>query len=199
MKILIDPGHGIDTLGKRSPNGAFREYLFNRRVSDLVIAGLRRRNIDCDLVVPETNDISLRTRAMRVNKVCEELGSRNVILVSVHANASGKGSAWMNAKGWSAYTTKGETRSDLLAECFYMAFEKEFPSRKIRKDISDGDSDFEENFYIIHKSLCPAVLLENFFYDNYEECQWLLQEETQARIASAIVDGILIYLSIPEL
>lgn len=30
MKTHIDNGHGIDTPGKRSPNGRFLEYRFNR-------------------------------------------------------------------------------------------------------------------------------------------------------------------------
>lgn len=194
MTILLDPGHGIDTPGKRSPDGAFREYLWNRQVADLVLCRLRSRGIDAALVVTETNDIPLRTRAMRVNKVCEQMGKDNVILVSIHANAAGNGD-WMNAKGWSAYTTKGETRSDELAECFYDSFERAFPDRKIRKDCQDGDRDWEENFYILSKTRCPAVLLENFFYDNREECAWLLQDQTKERIADAIVVGLLIYLS----
>lgn len=194
MKILLDPGHGIDTPGKRSPDGLFREYLFNRQVADLVLERLKWRNIDASLVVTETNDISLRTRAMRVNKVCDQVGKDNVLLVSIHANAAGNGD-WMNAKGWSCFTTKGETRSDELAECLYDSFERAFPDRKIRKDLQDGDRDWEENFYIISKTRCPAVLVENFFYDNREECVFLLQEVTRIRIADAIVIGLLIYLS----
>ena len=101
----------------------------------------------------------------------------------------------MNAKGWSCYTYKGNTKSDLVAECLYDAFEEDFPDRKIRKDMSDGDRDWEENFYVLAKSRCPAVLLENFFYDNREECAWMLHEETKRRIASAAVKGIIKYIN----
>jgi N-acetylmuramoyl-L-alanine amidase len=66
MKVLIDAGHGIDTPGKRSPDGSFLEYLWNRQVADLVLTMLRASGMDADLVVTETNDITLRTRAMRV-------------------------------------------------------------------------------------------------------------------------------------
>ena len=194
MKILIDPGHGIDTPGKRSPDGLFREYLWNRQVADLILEGLVSAGIDASLVVTETNDVSLRNRVNRVNTICNRLGASNVLLVSIHANAAGNGSAWMNAKGWSCYTSKGKTKSDQVAECLYDAFEEEFQDRKIRKDISDGDRDWEENFYVLEKSKCPAVLLENFFYDNKEECAWMLQEETKKRIASAAVKGIIKYI-----
>ena len=193
MRVLIDPGHGIDTPGKRSPDGKFREYLWNRQVADLLGARLVAMGIDVSFVVTETNDIPLSTRVQRVNRICSKVGASNVILVSIHANAAGNG-GWMNAKGWSCYTSKGNTESDRIAECLYDAFEKEFPDRKIRKDLSDGDRDWEENFYVLAKSRCPAVLLENFFYDNPEECSFLLKEETKERIASAAALGIARYL-----
>ena len=193
MRVLIDPGHGIDTPGKRSPDGKFREYLWNRQVADLLGARLVAMGIDASPVVTETNDIPLSTRVQRVNRICSKVGASNVILVSIHANAAGNG-GWMNAKGWSCYTSKGNTESDRIAECLYDAFEKEFPDRKIRKDLSDGDRDWEENFYVLAKSRCPAVLLENFFYDNPEECMFLLKEETKERIASAAALGIARYL-----
>ena len=194
MKILIDAGHGIDTPGKRSPDGSFLEYLWNRQVADLVLGRLRASGLDADLVVTETNDITLRTRAMRVNRICDRLGASNVLLVSVHANAAGNGKSWMYATGWECHTSPGKTKSDALAECFYKSFSNAFPEKRMRRDLSDGDSDKESNFYILTKTRCPAVLLENFFYDNREECAWLLLPGTRERIADAIVAGIKKYI-----
>ena len=190
MKILIDAGHGIDTPGKRSPDGSFLEYLWNRQMADLVLTRLRASGMDADLVVAETNDITLRTRAMRVNRVCDRLGAANVLLVSIHANVAGNGKSWMNATGWECHTSPGKTRSDELAETFYKSFESAFPEKRMRRDWSDGDSDWESNFYILTKTRCPAVLLENFFYDNRGESAWLLLEGTKVRIADAIVAGL---------
>lgn len=195
MRILIDAGHGIDTPGKRSPDGSFLEYLWNRQVADLVLTGMRLAGYDADLVVTETNDISLRTRAMRVNRICDRMGASNVLLVSIHANAAGNGKSWMNATGWECHTSPGKTRSDELAECFYKSFSAAFPEKRMRRDFSDGDSDKESKFYILTKTRCPAVLLENFFYDNRDECAWLLLEGTKWRIAAAIVDGIRKYIN----
>lgn len=194
MKILIDPGHGIDTPGKRSPDGLFREYLWNRQVADLILDGLLSAGVDAALLVTETNDVSLRNRVNRVNTICNRIGASNVLLVSIHANAAGNGSAWMNAKGWSCYTSPGQTESDKVAEFLYKAFEQEFAERRIRTDYRDGDKDWEENFYILTKAACPAVLLENFFYDNRDECKWLLQEDTKKRVALATSNGIFNYL-----
>lgn len=192
-KILIDAGHGIDTPGKRSPDGAFREYLWNREVADILYNLLLEKGYDVDLVVTETNDIPLATRVRRVNEVCSRLGKDNVILLSIHANAAGNGD-WMNAKGWSCFTTEGRTESDAVATSLYKAFEEDFKDRKIRYDRSDGDPDWEKAFYICRKTSCPAVLIENFFYDNKEECQWLLKAESKERIAKAIFKGVEYYV-----
>ena len=52
MKILIDPGHGRNTAGKRSPDGRFLEYKFNRQVSNLIVADLLDKGHDARLIVP---------------------------------------------------------------------------------------------------------------------------------------------------
>lgn len=193
MIFLLDAGHGIDTPGKRSPDGRFREYLWNREVAEKVYDLLDRQGYDVDYVVTETNDIPLKTRVRRVNEVCKKVGKQNVVLISIHSNAAGNGSDWMGAKGWSCYTTKGETRSDKVASYMYKAFEQEFKDRKIRYDWSDGDPDWEADFYLCRNTSCAAVLLENFFYDNKEECEWLLLPETKERIARSIVIGAKLY------
>ena len=43
-----------------------------------------------------------------------------------------------------------------LATCLYQSAIKNFPGRRIRKDYSDSDPDWEENFYLLRKTLCPA-------------------------------------------
>ena len=45
--------------------------------------------------------------------------------------------------------------------------------------MSDGDRDWEEDFYILRKSRCPAVLTENFFMDTHVEgiVEWLEKNE----------------------
>jgi N-acetylmuramoyl-L-alanine amidase len=193
MRILIDAGHGIDTPGKRSPDGSFLEYLWNREIAEMLYDLLVEYGFDVDMVVTETNDIPLKTRVRRVNEVCSLHGAHNVLLLSIHSNAAGNGEKWMSAQGWECYTTQGNTRSDIAAKCLYDAFEEEFKDRRIRRDVSDGDPDKESDFYIIKRTSCPAVLLENFFYDNLEECRWLQEDVTKRRIARAILHGIQYY------
>ena len=62
MKILIDNGHGLNTPGKRSPDGKFLEAIYNREIARRVVADLRDRGYDAELLVPEEEDIPLKER-----------------------------------------------------------------------------------------------------------------------------------------
>ena len=194
MKIFIDNGHGLMTAGKRSPDGQFREPFYNREIARRVVSDLRDRGLDAELLVPEDDDISLAERVRRINTACFLLGKRNVILVSIHVNAAGNGSKWLNATGWSVYTCKGQTESDKLAECLCQAAIKNFPGRRIRTDISDGDMDWEEGFYILRKSLCPAVLTENFFMDSRDDLEYLQSRAGKQAVVDTHVEGIVEWL-----
>ena len=193
MKILIDNGHGHNTSGKRSPDGKFREYAYNREIAKRIVADLIDKGYDAELLVPEDNDISLEERVRRVNTLCSAHGKSNVILVSIHVNAAGNGSKWTNATGWSVYTCKGQTASDKLAECLCEAAIKNFPGKRIRTDYSDGDSDWEANFYILRHTVCPAVLTENFFMDGLD-LEFLQSKAGKQAIVDTHVEGIIEYI-----
>ena len=165
-KILIDNGHGVETPGKRSPDGVLREYAWNRLIAGRVVSALTDLGHDAALLVPEPQDIPLPERCRRVNEWCRQLGKDNIILISIHANAAGKGDRWYDATGWCAYTTRGDTRADALATCLYEAAKLHLPGQRIRTDYTDGDPDLEADFYILRRTLPPAVLVENFFIDN---------------------------------
>ena len=214
MKILIDNGHGHNTPGKRSPDGQFREAFYTREIATRIVADLTDRGYNAQLLVPEPEDIPLSERVRRINAACishqsspaphqssparpgiSPTGHPNVILISIHVNAAGNGSKWLNATGWSCYTSKGQTQSDKLAEYLYEAATKNFPGKRIRTDKSDGDPDWEENFYILRHSLCPAVLTENFFMDNHSDLEYLQSKAGKQAIIDTHVEGITEYLT----
>ena len=195
MLILIDNGHGHNTPGKRSPDGKFLEYAYNREIATRIVADLTDRGYNAQLLVPEPEDIPLSERVRRINAHCNTLGKSNVILISIHVNAAGNGTKWLNATGWSCYTSKGQTTSDRIAECLYQAAIKNFPGRRIRTDYSDNDPDWDENFYILRHSLCPAILTENFFMDNPQDLVFLQSRAGKQAIVDTHVEGITEYLS----
>ena len=171
MKVLIDNGHGENTPGKRSPDGRFREYAYNRLIARAIVEHLQCRGYDASLVVPEEEDISLEERCRRINRIAIRHGHEpnDTFVVSIHVNAAGSGAMWHNATGWCAYTFPGHTESDKLATCLYKAAQKHLPGHRLRTDYSDGDPDIEKPFYILKHTYCAAVLTENGFMDSYHK------------------------------
>ena len=92
------------------------------------------------------------------------------------------------------FTCSGQTESDRLTECLCQAAIKNFPGRRIRTDFSDGDSDWEEQFYILRKSWCPAVLTENFFMDNHSNLEYLQSRAGKQTVVDTHVEGIVEWL-----
>ena len=188
---LLDNGHGgvIDglyqTAGKRSPKWSDGRILyegeFNRSIINRLIEKLTVERIDYVNIAPEYEDISLNERVRRANVFHEQ---SDCIFLSVHSNAGG-------GRGYEIYTSKGHTKSDDVATLFFNQFKKEFPEAKMRKDTSDGDIDKEANFYVLEHTKMPAVLSENFFMDNENECKtYLMTSEGRDRIAKAHYDAI---------
>ena len=196
--IILDNGHAKSTPGKRSPifgNGKtqFFEYEFNRDIVKRISEKLEKLGIKYYIIVPELEeDIKLTKRANRANEICKKYGYGKCLLISVHSNAAGNGSTWMKARGWSVYTTKGVTKSDKIATIFYEEAEKLLPkyNMTLRKDMSDGDPDYESNFTILYAALCPAILTENLFYDNKIDVDFLMSEEGRNVIADIHVNAI---------
>ena len=195
MKIFIDNGHGQFTAGKRSPDGEFREYYYNRIVARRVTSKLKELGYDAELLVPEDDDISLTERCRRVNAWCLLHGKKNAICVSIHFNAYGNGSEWTSPSGWSIFTSKGDTAADRLADCIAEAAKVNLPTMKMRGDYSDGDIDYEEEFYILKHTIPACVLSENGFMTNEKECRWLQTEEALSALVKTHVEGIVNYLA----
>ena len=199
MKILVEAGHGNPPLtgrgSKQSPDGRIKEYVYCREIVAEVVKRLRAQGYDAENTVPEKGDISLGERCARVNAWCDRLGAKNVVFVSIHNNAAGCGQ-WMSARGWEAWTSKGQTMGDKLADCLYDAAQKYLPQgTKIRTDLTDGDRDKEGNLAVVRGTKCAACLTENLFQDNKEDVEYLLSPEGREAIIKLHVEGIKAYIA----
>lgn len=199
MKILVEAGHGNPPLtgigSKQSPDGRIKEYVYCREIVAEVVKRLRAQGYDAENTVPEKGDVSLGERCGRVNAWCDRLGAKNVVFVSIHNNAAGCGQ-WMSARGWEAWTSKGQTQGDKLADCLYDAAQKYLPQgTKIRTDLADGDRDKEGNLAVVRGTRCAACLTENLFQDNREDVDYLLSEAGREAIITLHVEGIKAYIA----
>ena len=195
MKILIDPGHGVDTQGKRSPKGEFgvlREYEFNRAIAKPLVERLKKMGYDAELVVSEDEDISLGERCRRTNRWCDKLGSKNVLFISVHSNASSNCETWQKPNGWCEFVyTKASSASKRLAQCLYDEAEKK--GLKGNRSVPP-ERYWTANFYVLKHTNCPAVLTENLFYDNHSDYLYLCSEKGREEIIDLHIKGIVRYI-----
>ena len=76
----------------------------------------------------------------------------------------------------------------------YVEAAKNFTGQTIRKEFSDGDPDWEEGFYILRKTKCPAVLTENFFMDNEQDLAYILSKEGYEAVVTTHVEAIKKYV-----
>lgn len=196
MKILIDNGHGTDTLGKQSPDGRLREYEWTRDIARRLETALKANGYDVQRIVPEDNDIPVTARCNRVNAVCKQVGAKNAVLVSIHNNAAGNG-FWGTAKGFSVFASKNASSgSKKLASIFT----DEAIARNMMGNRSVPACKYwtwswtTADIGILRGSTCPAVLTENGFMDNKEECDYLLSEQGKQAFVGLHVASIEKYI-----
>lgn len=195
--VIIDYGHSaVDpTNGKMSPDGSFKEWVFNRKLGRKICNRLRGQGIDVREIVTEHEDnakITPSARAKRVNAICDKEGTANCLFVSIHSNAAGNGTAWMNARGWSVFIAKNaSSESKKLADSVYDAVALE--GFKMRKPLPNQKY-WQENFTVVYKTKCKAILTENLFYDNKEDLALLNDDTIIQKLLDAHVRGILNYM-----
>lgn len=193
MKVLIDNGHGENTPGKCSPDKRLREWSYTREIADRVVAGLRKLGIDAGRIVKEDTDVPLSERCRRANDIYRSTG-KQAILVSIHCNAAGSGSAWLNARGWSVFISKNASASSRRLGTLLSKSAEEW-GVKVRKPLPNQPY-WEQNLAICRDTNCPAVLTENFFQDNKGDVDFLLSEEGKQTVVQIHIDGIIKYLGV---
>ena len=174
---ILDNGHGNSTPGKRSPvlndGRQLREYEFNRDIVRRLIEKLAGLKLNYHNLVPEFDgDISLSTRVSRANDFRTSLMK---IYVSIHSNA--QADDWGTASGIETFCYSTPSKSERIANCFQSSLITTlgWKDRGVKT----------EPFYVLKHTRMPAILTENGFYSNLEECKKLLDNGWRERIADA--------------
>lgn len=205
--ILIDNGHGYDTLGKYSPDKKYYEYKWAREMAQMIVDELTKRGYDARRIVPEETDIPLNgnrpdTRVKRVNSFCKQHGgAKNVLLVSIHSNANSGDGQWHDGK-WSGFVAEvsqnASDNSKRLADFIWKrAIEKGLKGNRSFTD-ADGKRFLVQNLAICRETVCPATLTESEFHDTHEGVAILTGAETKKKIMLAHVEGIIDYINYIE-
>lgn len=193
--IMIDMGHSrVDPLnGKHSPDMSFYEWKSNRELGWQIINRLRQLGWNARPVVKQNEDdvkVTLTARANRVNAVCKEVGTKNVVMVSIHSNAAASNGKWNKGRGWEVYVAGNASQgSKDLASSIYDEVAK-IKGIKMRP-YSSKQKYKVQNFTVIYKTNCKCCLTESLFYDNEEDLALLVDPIIRATIAEAHVNGII--------
>ena len=187
IKWLLDPGHGIDTPGKRSPfiPPGIREYEFNRAIATWIYYWLVD---DSEIIVNQKKSVSLKERCLRANvlhRMAQEK-SQIAFMVSIHANAAGNGKTWNKARGTTVFVAPradnlsiqfANTVGPLIAEALGTRW------RGVKK----------ASFKVLRGTDCPSVLIEYGFMTNKEEAIKLASDSYREQMARATRDAILTF------
>lgn len=192
MIIVIDAGHNFsDTWQKMSPKKGdgtrFYEYQSNRRIARKLSMELDKLGVEYTYTIhpDDRNDMSLQNRVGKANAVAYKEGKDNVLFISLHSDALGMGDKWYDANGYSIFTSVGDTKSDKYAKVFEeVAKEKLEPYKKKVRGL------YEKNFYVLKHTICPAILLEQLFYTNKEDLEFLESDEGVKVLVDIIVEAI---------
>ena len=192
VKVLIDTGHGENTPGKCSPDKRLREYAYAREIARLVEKCLRCKGYDAQRIVEEETDVPLSERCKRVNDICKQVGTKNVLLVSIHNNAAGGDGKWHEARGFSAHVgLNASSKSKMLAQ--YLWNEAIQQGLKGNRSVPAAPY-IAQNLAICRDTACPAVLTENLFQDNKEDVELLLSEEGKEKVTATHVNAIVNFI-----
>lgn len=188
----LDNGHGSKTAGKRSPKfedgRQLLEWEWNRKIVRGICKALDELGIKYFNVVPEDDtDNFLEGRVDRANNYVTDLPK---IFVSVHGNAgpAKDSKSWClpSINGIETWYYHGSSQGRKVASIF----QKKLIEKTGRK--SRGLKSKEKGqFYVLRKTRFTSVLTENGFYNNKNECEWMLSEQAQQQIIDAHVEGIL--------
>lgn len=176
MIVIIDAGHGIETAGKRAPDGSYLEYEFNRDVAGRIQRHLARCGIDARLTCPDEHDISLAERCRISNAAGADY------FVSIHTDAFGDGKSWTEPSGWSAHVIAKGGNAQRLAEAIRAEAIPMLGCRDRGVRVS--------NYQVLRDTKAPAVLIEHGFHTNREEVALLKSGAYREKCALSDAKGI---------
>ncbi len=150
------------------------EGVINRDITRKLIDLLKAAQIDYAVVADWHEDTSLEHRVRTADSIYAK--DNRAVYLSIHSHAGG-------GEGWEIFTGHGQTHSDDFAQVFarnYKALGKGFKFRGVK----------ENNFYVLRKTDCPALLVENLFFDNKKEAEYLMSSAGQQQIAEMMFAAI---------
>ena len=186
LTVIVDRPHGINVLGKASPDGKHKEYLWGTTICNMFEQQLKDLDYNVVQTVRDDREPGLYMRQARA----EAIKADHKLLISLNNNAVGNGTKWMNAEGVEIFTCKGQTKSDQCATTIFDCLCEEFPEIRFRLDMRDGDPDKEENFTVLMGDSYMAVLLEWGFQDDEDDVKFIDNTANMQKLVNALCKAV---------
>lgn len=175
VKIMLDPGHDINTPGKRAIDGSMREFEFNKATALHVANILSQYNGVEVFLSHDLNDgidTSLDARANLANRLQVNC------VVSIHANAGAT-----SARGIETYIyLNTPTSTDNLARMIH--------DHTINITGMANRGVKRADFAILRETNMDALLIECGFMTNNDDLALLKSDEYRRKCAQGIVNGL---------
>lgn len=177
--FVLDPGHGIDVPGKRSPQipPGFEEWRFVRDIADRIVG--RKNPLDNFEVtnvlygaVSPSKKMSLKGRVAAANTLAEN-NPGQAYFISLHTNAAGK-PGWGEANGTTAFVAKDASSYSRAAAqilCDRISAKNGTKNRGVFVGGEKRGGGKVPNFYVLKHTYCPAVLVEILFHTSKFDCE----------------------------
>ncbi len=178
ITIMLDPGHGGNSLGAVGPLGAqWSEKVINLNSSIKLKNELESLGAKVLMTRTEDIDVSLEDRLAMSKKAKPDL------FVSIHANSMESNVDITKVDGFSIFYRDGYAYN--IADKIH----NQIVNILNRKDKGIR----KEKFYVFRGTWCPSILIESGFVPNPVEFQWLIDEEEQDILVKNFAQAILEY------
>lgn len=189
--VCLDPGHGVESPGKCSPDKSYYEHEFALDMARRIQAHLERCGVR---VVLTRTDEHCPTGKANTNDLLKRVAISDAagadLFVSIHSNASGN--EWSIASGLMIYTSAGpETASRNVAA-------KAVLSRMTAAGVELRGSPLVHDIELVvtRKTAAPAMLIEYGFHTNRTEVGLLKNSSYRAKLAEATAKGVCDFLGV---
>ncbi len=187
--VVIDAGHGGRDPGKVGINEVLEKDI-NLKIAERLKSLLEQNDIMVIMTREEDRDLASEQAANRKN---EDLRARvalvqdtaPVVMVSIHQNSYPDADVDGAQVFYYSGSQEGKTLGTMVQE-------------SLKAELKDGNhrvAKANKEYYLLKKSVCPAVIVECGFLSSPVEAALLATEEYQEKIAFAIHLGIMEYIN----
>jgi N-acetylmuramoyl-L-alanine amidase len=148
----------------------------------------------------DLQDVPHNTQIQKANAHFIRNKPDKALWLSMHSNALGVASEGASnpTRGYSVWTSVGETQSDKIATLVFETVApvcEKYKMPLMRQNWTDNDVDYEANFDELALTFMPAVLNELGFFTNIIDAKLLKNEAFQNEVVQAYKKAVLQYFN----